>query len=80
MSNEKKLIVIFKNFVEKIFLPSFKKTDPQVLEWNRLSQYISNDNINYEEVYQYVESINSNPTPTFEKREIPLFKKKKEEN
>jgi hypothetical protein len=51
-----------------------------VLEWNRLSQYISNDNINYEEVYQYVESINSNPTPTFEKREIPLFKKKKEEN
>ena len=29
--NEKKLIVAFRSFVEKIFLPTFKKTDPQTL-------------------------------------------------
>lgn len=29
--NEKKLIAAFRNYVEKVFMPSHKKTDPQVL-------------------------------------------------
>jgi hypothetical protein len=29
--NEKRLAVVFKNFVEKVFLPLIKRTDPQSL-------------------------------------------------
>jgi len=39
--NEKKLIAAFRNYVEKVFLPTYKKTDPQVLEWNKFSRLLS---------------------------------------
>jgi hypothetical protein len=72
-------VVAFRSFVEKVFLPSLKKTDQQVNEWNRFNQYLNNDYINYEELYQYVESITGSQVstmPAFEKRELPPFKKR----
>lgn len=78
--NDKKLIASFRNFVERIFLPNLKKTDPAVQEWNKFNQLLSIDNNNYEEALQYSESIGMpNNPPSFtplEKREIPIFKKR----
>jgi hypothetical protein len=77
---DKRLISVFRTFVEKIFLPSFKKSDPAITEWNRFAQLLSNDSNSFDEVAQYVDSIGiQNPPPAFsplEKREIPLFKKR----
>jgi hypothetical protein len=79
---DKKLIAVFRTFVDKIFLPNLKKTDPAIAEWNKLNQLLSNDSNNYEEAAQYVDSIGMVATqPTFtplEKREMPLFKKRPE--
>lgn len=71
----------FRNFVEKVFLPSLKRTDQQLNEWNRFNQYLNNEYINYEELYQYIDSINNSQVSnlqTFEKRELP-FKKRNED-
>ncbi len=59
--NEKRLAVAFKNFVEKVFLPTVKRTDPQALEWHKFTRLLSADTINLEEISQYVDSINSSP-------------------
>lgn len=79
---DKKLIAAFRTFVEKIFIPNLKKTDPAIAEWNKFNQLLSIDNNNYEEAAQYVDSIGSQiAQPTFaplEKREMPLFKKRAE--
>ena len=56
--NDKKLVNAFKNFVEKVFLPNLKRTDPQMQEWNKFNKIISNEFINYEELGNYVDSIN----------------------
>lgn len=77
---EKRLISVFRTFVEKIFLPSLKKTDPAVSEWNKFAQLLSNESNSVDEMAQYVDSIGIQlPQPTFaplEKRDIPLFKKR----
>lgn len=64
--NEKRLTNAFRNFVERVFLPSFKKTDPQSLEWNKFSRMLASDTLNYEEIAQYTDSIAANipNTPT----------------
>jgi hypothetical protein len=79
---DKRLITAFRTFVDKIFLPNLKKTDPALQEWNKLNQLLSIDGNNYEEVIQYVDSIgipvNTATFAPLEKREIPLFKKRAE--
>lgn len=76
---DKRIISVFKTFVEKVFLPNLKKTDPAISEWNKFTQLLNNDN-SFDEVAQYVDSIGiqNNPPPfaPLEKREIPLFKKR----
>ena len=57
--NDKKLVSAFKTFVEKVFLSNIKRTDPQYLEWNKFSRLLSTETINYEELSNYVDSINS---------------------
>ena len=39
---DRKLIAAFKSFVEKVFLPVVKKTDPCFLEWNKFSHMLTN--------------------------------------
>ncbi len=76
---DKKLVATFRSFVEKVFLPALKKTDPAVIEWTKFNQLLSQDANNYDEAAQYVDSIGGNTnTPTFalDKREVPLFKKR----
>ena len=52
--NDKRLAVSFKTFVEKVFLSNLKRTDPQYLEWNKFARMIGSENINYEEISNYV--------------------------
>lgn len=68
---DRKLIGAFKSFVEKVFLPAIKKTDPCMLEWNKFSHYLTTEANNADEVLYYVDSINSAPNSFgggFEKR------------
>ena len=56
---DRKLIGAFKSFVEKAILPTIKKTDPCILEWNKFSHYLTNDANNVDDVCSYVDSINT---------------------
>ena len=47
MNNEKKLVAAFRNFVDKVFLPTLKKTDQQALEWGKFNAIIASPIINY---------------------------------
>lgn len=77
---DKKLVAAFRGFVEKVFLPALKKTDPAVAEWARFNQLLGQDSNGYDEVVQYVEGLGGNPPPAFlDKREVPLFKKRAQE-
>jgi hypothetical protein len=51
---DKKLVASFRIFVEKVFLPTLKKTDPAVAEWNKFNQLLSQEANNYDEAWQYV--------------------------
>lgn len=51
---DKKLVAVFRGFVEKVFLPTLKRTDPAAIEWNKFNQLLSQDANNYDEVAQYV--------------------------
>jgi hypothetical protein len=51
---DKKLVAIFRGFVEKVFLPTLKKTDPAAIEWSKLNQLLSQDANSYDEAAQYV--------------------------
>lgn len=80
--NEKRLAVAFKNFVEKVFLPLIKRTDPQSLEWHRFSRLLNQDPVSVDDISQYVDSINNPPAslPNFpgslDKKELPFMRKK----
>ncbi|MCB0369440.1 MAG: hypothetical protein KDD45_08315, partial [Bdellovibrionales bacterium] len=53
--------------------------DPQYLEWNKFSRMISPEQINYEELSNYVDSINTSSnafTTNFEKKELPFMRKR----
>lgn len=76
---DKKLIAVFRSFVEKVFLPVVKKTEPVFLEWSKFNQLLSIETNSYDEVAQYVDSLGGSSTNSFsslDKREVPLFKKR----
>lgn len=76
---DKKLIAVFRSFVERVFLPVVKKTDPAFVEWSKFSQLLSIETNSYDEVAQYVDSLGGSTTNSFsslDKREVPLFKKR----
>lgn len=80
--NDKKLANAFKSFVEKVFLPNLKRSDPQWLEWNKFNKVISSETINYEELSNYIDNLNSSSGTTnnfqasFEKKDLPFMRKK----
>lgn len=47
MNAERKLIQIFKSFVEKSLVPQIRKIDGQLFEWNKFSTMLSSEAINY---------------------------------
>jgi len=47
MNVERRLIQLFKSFVERVFLPQLKSTDRPALEWNKFGSMLSQENINY---------------------------------
>lgn len=54
---EKKLIQIFKTFVDKALIPQIKKLEGSLNEWNRFSTLLFSDNINYIDLQSYVDSL-----------------------
>ena len=81
--NDKRLVASFKTFVDKVFLPTLKRTDPQALEWSKFSRMLSNENVNVEEVAAYVDSINNfgnSYQTSFEKKDLPFMRKRNAED
>ena len=56
---EKKLIQLFRVFVEKALIPQIKKFDGSVVEWSKFSNLISCESVNYNELQIYVDSLPS---------------------
>ena len=71
MHLEKQLIQIFKTFVEKTFLPALRKTDNSMQEWNKFASMLSVEQINFNQLQYYVETLQSSPPglPTYEKKD-----------
>ena len=47
MNIEKKLINLFRTFVDKALAPQIKKFDGSLVEWNKFVSLITVDSINY---------------------------------
>lgn len=58
---EKRLIHIFKIFVEKAFVPQIKKFEGNLGEWNKFSSMLLTDNLNYAELQVFVDSLQGIP-------------------
>ena len=54
MNNEKRIISIFKSFIEKSLIPQIKKQDGQLNEWNQFSYMLMTENVNLNELQNYV--------------------------
>ena len=59
MTFEKKLIHIFKTFVEKSLIPQIKRFDGSINEWNQFSSLLSLDTLNYTELQMFVDALPS---------------------
>ena len=59
MQFEKRLVQIFKAFVEKNLIPQIQKTQGSVSEWNKFSSLLTTDSINYSELQTYVDMLPS---------------------
>lgn len=69
--NDKKLILAFRGFVEKVFLPNLKKNDQAYLQWSKFNQILSQEPYAADEILQYVDSLgnnNSGSMQSFDKR------------
>ncbi len=87
--SERRIINIFKTFIERVFVPQLPKMDLSCQqEWNKFSSMISTQPFNFSQIQLYVETIPStnnlgfnNNRQTFEKQETksPLFSKIKKE-
>lgn len=41
-NNEKRVVSIFKSYIEKLFVPTFKKNDGLTAEWNKMNLLLAN--------------------------------------
>ena len=67
MNVEKKLIQLFRTFVDKALIPQIKKADGSLTDWNKFSALISSENINYSELQLYVDTLPSAGGQSLEK-------------
>lgn len=59
--SDRKIIYIFKSFIERIFVPQLSKMDLSCQqEWNKFSNMINTDQINLGELQLYVETLPAN--------------------
>lgn len=74
---EKKLIQLFRVFVEKALIPQVKKFDGSVVEWSKFSNMISCESVNYNELQIYVDSLPSSipSVSSYDKQSIQNKKK-----
>ena len=80
MQAEKRLIQLFKGFIERALIPQIRKFNGSTVEWEKFSGLVSQDVLNYGEIQAYVESFQPvSSLPTFEKSNTPVFLKKKDE-
>mgnify|MGYP003499931834 CR=1 FL=1 len=54
---EKKLISIFKAFVDKAMAPQIRKSEGSLIEWHKFCTFLQGDNPNYDELQSYVNSL-----------------------
>lgn len=54
---QKKLIQIFKTFVEKAIIPQLKKIDGSLVQWNKFSAFMLAEPININEMQIYVDTM-----------------------
>ena len=58
--SEKKLLNIFRTFIEKVFVPQLPKMEPSCQkEWTKFSSMFSSDQFNYGEMQLYVDTLPS---------------------
>ena len=61
MSQENRLITIFRSFIEKSLLPQIRSHDGNLQDWRRFNSLLSNEVINYTELQNYVDTLPSAP-------------------
>ena len=59
---EKRLIQLFKIFVEKVFVPQIKKFEGTLVEWSKFSSMLMTDNFNYSDLQLFVDSLPGIPS------------------
>ena len=47
MNQEKKLITIFRTFIEKSLVPQIRKNEGNLQDWNRLNNLLTTEPLNY---------------------------------
>lgn len=81
MHFEKKFVHLFRTFVERALIPQIKRSEGSMAEWNKFSNMISGDNINFNELQNFVDSLSSQTqTITSYEKLQPPSKKKEEMN
>ena len=68
MNMEKKLVQLFRTFVEKALVPQIRKAEGSLGEWHKFSALLSTENINFSELQLYVDTLNPNYTPSVDKQ------------
>lgn len=76
MNAERKLIQLFRSFVEKSLVPQIRKFEGNLSDWHKFSALISTENINYGELQLYVDTLPSLSSNTLER---PSQYKKRED-
>ena len=56
-SGQKKLVHIFKTFVEKSIVPQLRKLEGSLTDWNKFCTLLLSDSINYIDLQMFVDSL-----------------------
>lgn len=57
ISGQKKLVNIFKTFVQKNIVPQLRKLEGSLTQWNKFSALLLSDSINYMDMQLFVDSL-----------------------
>ena len=81
---EKKLITIFKTFIEKVFVPQLPKLEPTCQkEWAKFSSMLGAEQINFGELQLYVDTLPGRGLPDSgdkPRNKSPFFMKNRKES
>jgi hypothetical protein len=78
MHFEKKLVYIFKSFIEKALIPQVRRNDGTLSEWNKFCTILAHETLNYNQLQLYVDTLPmANMIPNFDRKENSSFAKEK---